>query len=370
MERHHRGKVAFIGHPADMNLYRAYIRHLRPDKTYNDKLLIKLFEWSPSYKVFEWRDLTFNQADYFDALLIMVPFLPEMRDISLKKVVQKIDDALSIASEQGCVTAALGAFTSIVLQGREQEFAGKHGLKLTSGNTLTAAVIVRSIEEAASRFHLDLPKATLGIVGASGDIGSGCVSWFGTGVKRMILTARSTGPLESLVEKKRSDVTCEVSVTADNDRAVRESDIVVFVTSSYVPMYTQDAFKPGTVVCDASAPQNVTVSSNLRDDVFIYHGGIVTLPFPLNPGFDIGLASADTFYGCQVEGILLTLYPDLPCSWGRGNITREKVALFKEKLREKNGPVVSFSMGGHVYAPAEMMRYAERLHAVRKDLAT
>jgi fatty aldehyde-generating acyl-ACP reductase len=350
-------KVAFVGHPADMELYKAYIRYLKPDKTYSDKLLLKLFEWAPSYKVTDWQGLTFDKSDYFDAHLIMVPFLPDMKDIRLRKVVEKIDQALSISADSGCSVAALGAFTSIVLQGQEQDFAQKHEIKLTSGNTLTAAVIVRSIEKTTAEFGIDLSKATLGIVGASGDIGSGCVSYFGNKVKKMILTARSIGPLETLRECGKGTFTCTVEITTDNNRAVQQSDIVIFVTSAYVPMYSQDDFRPGTIVCDASAPQNVTVADPLRKDVFIYHGGIVSLPFTLDPGFDIGLASPDSFYGCQIEGILLALDDSLPCSWGRGNITREKLDLFLGKLDSLPNLGISLSAGKHVYTDNDLNQY-------------
>lgn len=360
-------KVAFIGHPADMPLFRAYIKHLRPDKTYRDELLIKLFEWTPSYKVIDWHNLTFDKKNYFDAHLIMVPFLPDMRDIRLKKVVEKIDQALSIASQSGCTVAALGAFTSIVLQGREQDFAQKHEMKLTSGNTLTAAVIVRSIEKTTAELGVDLSRATIGIVGASGDIGSGCVSYFGNKVKRMILTARSIGPLETLQESRKDMLTSNIEISTDNNMAVQQSDIVIFVTSAYVPMYSQDDFRPGTIVCDASAPQNVTVTDPLRKDVFVYHGGIVSLPFALDAGFDIGLASPDTFYGCQVEGILLALDDSLPCSWGRGNITREKMDLFLKKLDSVPNLGISLSAGRHVYSETDLNQYKMSFRELNKS---
>jgi predicted amino acid dehydrogenase len=357
VEKQPKGKVAFIGHPADMDLFRAYIRHLKPDKTYRDELLLKLFEWTPSYKVTEWKNLTFDGTSFFDAILLMVPFLPEMRDIKLKKIVEKIDRALAIASENGCSVAALGAFTSIVLQGQEQNFAQKYKIRLTSGNAFTAAVIVRSIEEAAAEFGVDISKATLGIVGASGDIGSACVSYFGNKVKKMILTGRSLGALEALLQTRKIDLECEVDIFADNTYAVQRADILIFVTSAYVPMYKQDDFRPGTIVCDASAPQNVSMSGTPRHDAFIYHGGIVSLPFNLDPGFDIGLAAPNTFYGCQVEGILQVLDNSLPCSWGRGNITRDKMEMFLKKLDSSLNLNVSFSSGKHIYLNDDLNRY-------------
>ncbi len=357
-------KVAFVAHPADMEMYRSYIRFLKPDKTYDDKLLLKLFEWSPSYKVTEWTNLTFDGKSFFDAMFVMVPFLPEMKDIRLKKIVEKIDQALAIASEQQCKVAALGAFTSIVLQGQEKNFAQKHNINLTSGNTLTAATVVRSIEQISAKLGVALQDTTLGIVGASGDIGSACVSYFQNKVKTMVLTARSESSLQTMVKNLDSKPECTLEITTDNKAAVSKSDIVIFVTSSYVPMFTQNDFKPGTIVCDASAPLNVTISDKPRKDVFIYHGGILSLPFSLDPGFDIGLASPYTFYGCQIEGALMALDSTLPCSWGRGNITKEKLGSFLQKLYTVPRLDISYSVGKHTYSEEELENYKkEFLHS-------
>jgi fatty aldehyde-generating acyl-ACP reductase len=365
VEAEAKGRVAFIGHPADMDLYRAYIRFLKPDKTYDDRLLIKLFEWAPSYKVTEWHDLTFDNTTFFDAVLIMVPFLPEMRDIRLKKVVDKIDQALTIAAENECSVAALGAFTSIVLQGQEQNYAKKHRIVLTSGNTFTASVIVRSVEEISRRLGVDLSAAAVAVIGASGDIGSGCVSYLHDKVSKMVLTARSAGSLDTLLKDRQ--LKCAIEVTTDNKAAVNQADIVIFVTSAYVPMFSQDDFRPGSIVCDASAPLNVSLSDPLREDVFIYHGGIVSMPFTIDPGFDLGLASTDTFYGCQVEGILMALDKSLPYSWGRGNITSEKMNRFIGKLDTTPNLSVSFSAGKHVYTDEELKQYRMTFRELIKE---
>ena len=240
-----------------------------------------------------------------DASLIMVPFLPEMRDISHKRVIEKIDAALGIASQAGCSVAAMGGFTSIVLQGQEGDFARRHGLRITSGNSLTAAIILKSVQSLARTFAIDLAQTSIAIIGASGDIGSACMGYLCTRVKRLYVTGRSLPSLEEAVMRHRSYRSSDIVVTSDNREAIDNSRICIFVTSSYEHLFTSRDFKPGTVVCDASAPLNVKVEGPLRDDVFIYHGGIASIPFPINIGFDIGLPSPRTFYGCQLEGILL-----------------------------------------------------------------
>lgn len=354
------GKVGFVGHPPDMDLFRAYIRHLSPSKVYRDALLLKLFEWTPSYKVTEWKDLSLDGSSSVDAVLVMVPFLPEMRDIKLRRVVEKIERAIAICAEEGCTVAALGAFTSILLQGQEADLASKYGLRITSGNTLTAALIVESIEEIARRFRIELRDSTMSIIGASGDIGSACFGYFADKVSKLHLTARGLTPLQELVERHAPRVTGEVVISDDNDRALREARFAVFVTSAYGHLVDLNDLRPGTVVCDASAPVNVKHSGALRPDVFVYHGGIARLPFELDPGFDIGLAAPNTFYGCQVEGILIAADPSLPDSWGRGNITQEKVGRVRQHMQGLPTLKPAYTTGSHDYTRREIEAYARR----------
>jgi fatty aldehyde-generating acyl-ACP reductase len=331
-------KFALIGHPLDMPLYRAYINFLKPGKTFRDELILKLFEWTPSYKASSWTDISFDGKLFADGILVMVPFLPEMRDISLKTVIDKVEQAIAIAAAAGCSAAALGAFTSIVLQGKEEEIARRHGIALTSGNTTTAALIVRSVEEILARRKRDLAEVSLAIIGASGDIGGGVSLWFGDKVRHMILSARNRVMLEQFAAAHKSEFSCGIEVTTDNNDAIKKADVVVFVTSAYQPLFSRGDFKPGTIVCDASAPLNVKFDDGQHSDTFLYHGGIAKLPVPVDPGFDIGLAAPDHLYGCMTEGILMTLNPELPPSLGRGKITREKIQLYSNELARSHIP--------------------------------
>jgi fatty aldehyde-generating acyl-ACP reductase len=327
-----RSKFALIGHPADLPLFRAYINYLKPGKTFRDELILKLFEWTPPYKARSWNDVSLDGKTFCDGILVMVPFLPEMRDISLKTVIGKVDAAVAIAAAEGCCVAALGAFTSIVVQGKEAEIGRRHGITLTSGNTTTAALIVRSLHDLASRFHRPLSGETAAIIGASGDIGLGVTLWLGTRVKKLVLTARNGAMLNQMVTRYRQDLSCEIETTVDNACAIKQAGIAVFVTSAYRPLVKQEEFNPATIVCDASAPLNVSVSGEPRSDLFLYHGGIARLPCRLDPGFDIGLAAPDHLYGCMTEGMLMAFNPQLPPSLGRGNITADKIQRFIEEL--------------------------------------
>jgi fatty aldehyde-generating acyl-ACP reductase len=356
-----RDKFACIAHPTDLPLFRSYMRFLKPEKTFRDELLLKLFEWTPAYKIREFIDVTLDGANFSDGVFVNVPFLPEMRDIKLKEVTNKIEQAVAIAAQAGCAVAALGGFTSIVLQGQEERIAERHRIKLTSGNTLTAAIIVRSITELCARFEIDLATRTMAIIGASGDIGSGCAQYFCDKVKKLVLTARGTQLLDKLKSALEPVASCAIETTTDNVYGIQNAAIVICVTSAYGTLFSQADFKAGTIVCDASAPQNVQVDTTLRNDIFLYHGGVAKVPVDLNPGFDIGLAANDTFYGCQLEGIMIALNPSLPCSWGRGNITREKVGLYLRAMDENPRLGTAFTLRDKGYTEEETENFRRRL---------
>jgi fatty aldehyde-generating acyl-ACP reductase len=352
-------KTALIGHPADIDLFKSYVSFLKPGKIYRDDLLIKLFEWTPAYMVKEYPCLSFDGIAHINAAFFIVPFLPEMRDIKLKRVIEKIDQVLGLAKEKGCTIAAMGGFTSIVLQGQEKKLADKYGIKITSGNTLTAAIIIKSIEIISEKFGVDLSSSSMAIIGASGDIGSACLGYFSTHVKRIYLTARSLPTLAEVIARHTDYATAELLLTEDNRKAISSSNICIFVTSAYTHLFTDADFTPGVIVCDASAPLNVKVGNPRRPDVFVYHGGIVSIPFPIHTGFDVGLASEYSFYACQLEGLLLGLNPELPCSWGRGNITREKLSLFLNALSKYPLLTPAFTVGNTWYSNEELAQYAD-----------
>jgi len=351
-------QVAFIAHPTDMSIFKAYIAALKPDKRYADALLLKLFEWTRPYPVKSFSQLGFHPDRAVDARFYMVPFLPEMTAISIKNTIGKVDQTIAMAAAEGCTVAALGGFTSIVVQNSEHDLAAKHGIRITSGNTFTAALIIRSIEEIAERFGVSLATMTMSIIGASGDIGSACTGYFSQRVNKLVLTARGSAGLEAVVEKYQKGATAKMCIEKDTRAAVVLADCCIFVTSAHCAMFTQDDFKPGTIVCDASVPANVTTFPNLRNDVFVFHGGIASIPFEIDTTFDIGLASTHTFYGCQLEGLLLALHPELPCSWGRGNIRAETIDTFLSLLDTYPAMKPVFTINKVIYNEQMLDSYA------------
>ena len=72
--------------------------------------------------------------------------------------------------------------------------------RFTTGNTHTAWVICRQVEDNAPSLGIDLRQAKVAVVGATGDIGSAVCRWLAqrTGVAELLLVARRPQPLADL----------------------------------------------------------------------------------------------------------------------------------------------------------------------------
>jgi predicted amino acid dehydrogenase len=95
-----------------------------------------------------------------------------------RKNVLKVHEAAACARRLHANIVALGGFTSIVLEGRNDTLNDGGTTKFTTGNTLTAAFIVKALEKACIKSDKQLEQQQLLIIGATGDIGSACVQYF------------------------------------------------------------------------------------------------------------------------------------------------------------------------------------------------
>ena len=97
--------------------------------------------------------------------------------------------------------------------------------RFTTGNTHTAWVICRQVEQNAPRLGIDLKAAKVAVVGATGDIGSAVCRWMAnkTGVAELLLVARQQQRLEDLREELGGGRILTL------EQALPEADVVVWV---------------------------------------------------------------------------------------------------------------------------------------------
>jgi len=111
--------------------------------------------------------------------LVFIPYMPDyitrVKPPALTQEMQdKIQDAVTVARELGddnipVSMVGLGAFTSIATQNGLT--LNDYEMPITTGNAYTTALTIQGIMRAAACKGLDLSKASVAVVGASGNIG-------------------------------------------------------------------------------------------------------------------------------------------------------------------------------------------------------
>jgi fatty aldehyde-generating acyl-ACP reductase len=252
----------------------------------------------------------------------------------LRNNLARVRGAAQCAINAGARIVSLGGFSSILIEGNFDLLPEKHDTVFTTGNTLTVAFIVRGIKKMCALEGRDLRRSTLLIVGATGDVGSGCVRCLARLVKRVQLCARNVERLRGLAAEFESEG-IEVEIAADSDRAgsqqfSAEADLVICAASLASPSLLLGRIAPGAVVCDAGYPKNLAPSAELPDAKVFFGGlGQITGGMKFTPDFR-GILNRhpfpDVVHGCLLEGMALALERLFePFSQGRGFITPERV---------------------------------------------
>jgi fatty aldehyde-generating acyl-ACP reductase len=253
---------------------------------------------------------------------------PDKLDIQhIRTNITKVKKAVSFANKSGAKITALGGFTSIILEG-DLHGLPDGGSAFTTGNTLTAAYIVKGIENAAIQLQIDCKNAHILIVGATGDIGMACIEYFKHKAGKILLCARNNQRLLKLSDElKAQNVSVQYSGCMED--LVPDADIIICAASSTGMKVSN--YKKGVLICDAGFPKNLETSTGLNKDLHVFHGGMgfISYGYSFNPDY-----TAYTYrqpdpkisHGCIIEAIVLALENKYePYSAGKGNITVQKM---------------------------------------------
>lgn len=280
--------------------------------------------------------------------LILIPYTAEeLLQLPGDQSLEEIGLAVEIARDRGARVVGLGGFTSIVTQGG----LGLHGddlPQLTSGNSFTVVAARRAVRDASRQRGVDLPRASVAVIGATGMIGRALALLLAEEVGRLILVGNPIHPKYSLTRLR--DLSAEIgryvrttaadrapptstaaarlldlngrpltddvlqlaaggplAVTTDIAAALADADVVITATNSPDAFIDSRHLKRNAIVCDVSRPFNVCADVALqRPDVLVIEGGLVRVPgepdFRFLGGKDRGVIVA-----CVAETILLAL---------------------------------------------------------------
>jgi predicted amino acid dehydrogenase len=224
---------------------------------------------------------------------------------------------------------SLGGFSSILIEGNFNQLPERHGTCFTTGNTLTVAFIVQGIRKMCALEGRNLRRATLLIVGATGDLGSGCARCLAHGVKRVLLHARNLERLRRLAAELEADGV-EVEMATDLRQFSTAANVVICAASLASPSLFLGRIAPDAIICDAGYPKNLSPRAEMPGAKVFFGGlGQVTGGLAFTPDFH-GILNRhpfpDVVHGCLLEGMALALEHRFePFSQGRGFITPERV---------------------------------------------
>jgi predicted amino acid dehydrogenase len=271
--------------------------------------------------------------------------------------ITRVRGAASYAIQEGAKIASLGGFSSILIEGNFDQLPERYGTVFTTGNTLTVAFIVQGIKKMAALEGRDLRRSTLLIVGATGDLGSGCARCLAPLVKRVLLNARNMERLRRLAAELEADGV-QVEIAAGSLQFSAEADLVICAASLASPSLLLGRIAPDAIVCDAGYPKNLSPDAQMPD-VKVFFGGLgqITGGLRFTPDFR-GILNwhpfPDVVHGCLLEGMALALERRFePFSQRRGFITQERVqeietiaarhGIYLAPLYNADGPILEYA---------------------------
>jgi len=356
---------AVIGHPYNFQHLVRYFRHFKPDfKTPSQEFLLKLFELTPSYRSFDIKNFKAKSGKTVSGYFIMCPIIPDMVLLNPDRVVEKVIEACRVAEQLGVGIATLGGFTSIAGERYNRSLTSIIHVPLTTGNTFTVAMVLQGLERAAKLMELDLEKAKITIIGGTGDIGGACARILCDTVKEITITSRSE---KNLMEAERvlSYIgKAKIRSNRNNNEAIRGADIVLAAASTSNSIIDFNNFKSGAIICDVGYPKNISYTMCKRNDILIFSGGICEIPSEFDLGFDVGLPVKKVLYGCFAEAVLLDLeerYENF--SWGKGNITKEKIDYINAVAKKHGFDLAPFFWGNRVVSEDDIRRIRANVKA-------
>ena len=258
----------------------------------------------------------------------------------LHENIARVRTAAAYAINAGAKIVSLGGFSSILIEGNFDQLPERHDTVFTTGNTLTVGLIVQGVKKTCALEGRDLRRSTLLIVGATGDVGSGCARCLAPFVKRVLLNARNAQRLRDLAAELEADGV-EVEIATDLQQFSSEADIVVCAASLASSSLLLGHIALDAIICDAGYPKNLHPGAHLPGAT-VFFGGLGQIIGGLRFMPDLrGVLNRHPFpdvaHGCLLEGMALALERRFePFSQGRGFITPRRVKEI-ETIAEQHG---------------------------------
>jgi predicted amino acid dehydrogenase len=247
--------------------------------------------------------ITFEDTKEIIGWIIVIPILgKQFLEGKREFIFNKLLKALKIAKKLGVEIIGLGEFIASVTEGGKDLEGKVDGILIDNGKSLTAATIIKFLEEITKMRNIDLTKEKIAIVGAGGSIGLG-VSLFLASKKFHLILIEKKKKIPKLINLFSSFPNVEIN---DNLFLLKKTKIVVVCTSSTEKLIKSKHLKEGAIIYDITQPRNTSPEIlRQRKDITIIDGGIFDTP-KIDYGMDIGLKKHQA-YACLTETIICAL---------------------------------------------------------------
>ena len=322
---------ALVGHPESWSAAAEVFSALRgPEHTpLPDDEIKDILPWIPPRAVCRVAAKSIGDAEahglYIDSFIS-----PDRLDAAcVRENLTRVRAAAAYAIKAGAKMVSLGGFSSILIEGNFDQLPPGHRTVFTTGNTLTVAFIVQGLEKMCAQQGRNLRQSTLLVVGATGDVGSGCVRCLAGKVRRVQLIARNVERLRRLAAELESEG-IDAEIGTDLGDFSEKAGLVICAASLTSSSLLLGSIAPDAIVCDAGYPKNLSPDAEIsRATVFFGGLGQITGGLTFDPDLR-GILNhhpfPDVAHGCLLEGIALTLEGRFESfSRGRGAITPKLV---------------------------------------------
>jgi predicted amino acid dehydrogenase len=302
-------KFAFIFHPHDIPSLGDWVLEEPNLKKKRIRVIERSLRWFPPFKRETVTGLKSIDGKEIEGDMILWAMIPEqILNMDPKFTIGRLIEAGKVAQDLGAKIIGLGAYAAWI--GRRGIMLSKAvDIAVTTGTSYTIVTVVDAILVAAEKIGINISDARVGIIGATGSIGSVVAKLMTRYAHQLTLVSRNIDKLEELVDSLEKIEDKKVSlfaITDDIKKVLQNSDVVVIITNTPTTVISIDDVLPGTILCDISLPHNVSEEeAERRNDLLVIDGGIVQPPGNVDFHFSFGLPPG-LAYACMAETMILT----------------------------------------------------------------
>ncbi len=226
----------------------------------------------------------------------------EDRELALKRITQ----ACRLAQKKGAKIIGLGGLTSSFSRGG-LDLVDKVNINITTGHAYTGYNVTQNVFALTAQMNLDKQNICVGIVGATGSIGSTVAKLLAregyTNFVLIDLERKHHHFPEVIREMKHLNDAVSIEQTHQIGTIIK-CDIIVAATNAPEALIKSNDLKPGAIVVDDAQPSDVHKDVLDRKDVLVIEAGVTHTP-GINNNFNFGLKSRQDNFCCLAEVFIL-----------------------------------------------------------------